>query len=281
MRQLKKRNVICRGRNKITESYFSELSKLERISPEEEANLARMVKEGDLEAKTRLVKANLRFVVSVANQYEWSGVDLADLISEGNLGLIRAAEKFDESKGFKFISYAVWWIRQSILKYILEVKGIRIPANMLGLLRKFYRANNDCLSKEGRQLSVEEFSTEANLIESQLWSLKCSLYNMSSLDSPIDDSKQTMQDYLYGSVGDDSMMEESRDIELRRILDKLLDEREQFVIKRFFGIECDREESYEEIAYQLDLTRERVRQIKEKALKKLSKSKMKLVEFLR
>jgi RNA polymerase primary sigma factor len=274
MRQLKITKSITNRESQSLEKYLQEIGKVELISPEEEVQLAIRIKQGDQRALDRLTKANLRFVVSVAKQYQNQGLSLPDLINEGNLGLIKAAQRFDETRGFKFISYAVWWIRQSVLQALAEQSRIvRLPLNKVGLTNRINKAYSQLEQEYEREPSAEEL---AEVLEIEIEEVSSSL-NISSrhvsMDSPLSDGEEnTLMDVMENpnAVATDGELDhdESLKTEISRSL-KTLTERQQDVIKYFFGIGVDHPLSLEDIGERFNLTRERVRQIKDKAISKL------------
>lgn len=274
MRQLKITNLITNRDSATLEKYFNDISKIEMLTPDEEVMLARRIKEGDQQALERLVEANLRFVVSVAKQYSHSKVPLNDLINEGNVGLIKAAKMFDETKGFKFISYAVWWIRQSIMDALNNNSRIvRIPANKIGELSKISHAVSAMEQKFEREPTTEELADFLGVNIEDIKSAGTASIKQSSLDAPFDESEGgTLLDVLDNpdAVPADIMVSEkdSLRVELERLL-STLSERESEIIKQVFGIGYEYTQTLEDIADNLGLTRERVRQIKENALRKL------------
>lgn len=274
MRQLKITQSITNRADKSLEKYLNEISKEEMITIDEETRLARRIREGDQAALDKLTRANLRFVVSVAKQYQNQGLPLIDLINEGNLGLIKAGKKFDETRGFKFISYAVWWIRQTILEALSEKSRIiRIPLNQVGSLSKI----NHTISKLEQDLerlpTHEEISVVLDIPEYKIASTVKSSLKHASIDAPLggDSESSTMLEVLLNpdSLSADSLLiKESLGIEIERSLD-ILDERSKDVIKMFYGIGEPSPRSLDEISQKLEISRERTRQIKEKGLKKL------------
>ncbi len=274
MRQLKITKSITNRESQSLEKYLQEIGKVDLLTPEEEVDLAQKIKEGDQEALERLTKANLRFVVSVAKQYQNQGLSLSDLINEGNLGLIKAAQRFDETRGFKFISYAVWWIRQSILQALAEQSRIvRLPLNKVGSLNKINRAFSELEQQFEREPSAEEL---AELLEIPTEEVETTLGVAArhvSMDAPfIDGEDNSLLDVLENnSTPDtDSALEyrESLRKEIERSLNTLTD-RQADVIKLYFGIGIEHPMSLEDIGDKFGLTRERVRQIKDKAINKL------------
>jgi len=274
MRQLKITQSITNRDSKTLEKYFNEVSKEELLTPEEEVNLARRIKTGDDVALEKLVRANLRFVVSVAKQYQHSKVPLNDLINEGNLGLVKAAQKFDETKGFKFISYAVWWIRQSIMQALADhSRFIRIPVNKIGALSKIKDAVSHMEQQYEREPTQEELAEFLGASVDEIKNATDAYSSQSSLDAPFEEGESnSLLDVIINDNADDvnSKLENlgSLRIEIDRLLVRL-SEREREVIKQFFGLGCESKLSLEDIGNDLGLTRERVRQIKEKALRKL------------
>jgi RNA polymerase primary sigma factor len=276
MRQLKITKSITNRESPSLEKYLQEIGKEEMITADEEVILARRIKEGDEKALQKLIRANLRFVVSVAKQYQNRGLSLQDLINEGNLGLIKAAQRFDETRGFKFISYAVWWIRQSILQALAEKSHIvRVPQNVSSLSNTIYKAAGALEQNFEREASVEELAEMLNLpVEKIKDTLKASGRSV-SVDAPlVDGEDSTLIDVLSNPESpraDSGLMDESLSMEIARVL-KSLPEREREIIRMCFGIGMSHEMTLEEIALKFDLTRERVRQIKEKALRMLRQS---------
>lgn len=282
MRQLKITRSITNRESASLEKYLQEIGRESMINAEEEVRLAKLIREGDQQALDKLTKANLRFVVSVAKQYQNQGLSLPDLINEGNLGLIKAAKRFDETRGFKFISYAVWWIRQSILQALAEQSRIvRLPLNQVGSLSKIMKAFARLEQEYEREPSTEEL---AELLEMPLdklaEALKVSGKHI-SMDAPfVQGEENSLIDVLENTDvprTDVGLMYESLKQEIDRILNTLAD-REREIIKMFFGIDHPHGLSLDEIALKFDLTRERVRQLKEKAIRKMrQKSKSKLL----
>ena len=272
MIQLKIIKSITNRESASLEKYLQEIGKEELLTVEEEVELAQQIRKGDRKALERLTKANLRFVVSVAKQYQNQGLTLPDLINEGNVGLIKAAEKFDETRGFKFISYAVWWIRQSILQAIAEQSRIvRLPLNQVGSVNKINKALNKFEQENERRPSVEEIAASTDIPEDKVDdALKANSRHV-SVDAPFsDDDGGSMLDIMTDtnapSVDKELLMESLRE-ELRKVLGTLK-ERERLVIKDYYGIDTE-EKTLEEIGSRYGLTRERVRQIREKAIRKL------------
>ena len=273
MRQLKITKSITNRESASFEKYLQEIGKEELITAQEEVELARRIRAGDQKALEKLVRANLRFVVSVAKQYQTQGLSLPDLINEGNLGLIKAAKKFDETRGFKFISYAVWWIRQSIMQALAEqARIVRLPLNQLGAANKVKKAFSELEQKFEREPSAEELSQLLDLPMDKIANTMKMPGKHVSMDAPlVQGEDSTLLDVIENSdsPGADSMlMNESLQKEINRSL-ATLSEREQDVIKMFYGIGIQHGLSLEEIGEKFDLTSERVRQIKEKAIKTL------------
>ena len=272
MRQLKITKSITNRESASLDKYLQEIGREELISVEEEVELAQRIRQGDQQALEKLTKANLRFVVSVAKQYQNQGLSLPDLINEGNLGLIRAAEKFDETRGFKFISYAVWWIRQSILQALAEQSRIvRLPLNQVGSLNKINKALARFEQEHERTPSPEELSLELDIPKEKISdTLRVSGRHV-SVDAPFAEGEDnSLLDVLVNGDSpnaDRGLMNESLCMEVDRALSTLT-ERERDIIRYFFGIGCA-EKTLEEIGEEFDLTRERVRQIKEKAVRRL------------
>ncbi|AHW61193.1 RNA polymerase primary sigma factor [Draconibacterium orientale] len=280
MRQLKITKSITNRESASLDKYLQEIGKEELITVEEEVELAQRIKKGDQAALEKLTRANLRFVVSVAKQYQNQGLSLPDLINEGNLGLIKAAEKFDETRGFKFISYAVWWIRQSILQALAEQSRIvRLPLNQVGSLNKINKAYSKFEQEHERKPSPEELAETLELPADKVAdTLRVSGRHV-SVDAPfVDGEDNSLLDVLVNNDSpnaDKSLINESLAREIFRAL-ATLTERESDIIKLFFGIGCQ-EMTLEEIGERFGLTRERVRQIKEKAIRRLrhtSRSKL-------
>ncbi len=282
MRQLKITKSITNRESASLDKYLQEIGREELISVEEEVELAQRIRKGDQEALYKLTKANLRFVVSVAKQYQNQGLSLPDLINEGNLGLIRAAEKFDETRGFKFISYAVWWIRQSILQALAEQSRIvRLPLNQVGSLNKINKALAHFEQEHERTPSPEELARELDLPSDKVADTMRVSGRHVSVDAPFAEGEDNnLLDVLVNSDSpnaDRLLINESLTTEVERAL-ATLSERERDIIKYFFGIGCT-EMTLEEIGDQFGLTRERVRQIKEKAVRRLrSTSRSKLLK---
>lgn len=269
MRQLKIVQSITNREGESLDRYLQEIGKEEMISIDEEAELARKIKEGDEKALDKLTKANLRFVVSVAKQYQGQGMGLIDLINEGNVGLITAAQKFDETRGFKFISYAVWWIRQSILQALAENSRIvRLPLNQVGNVSKINKYYNQFVQENERKPSPEEISDALGIEVEKVNSALFTSGKHVSMDAPlIEDEDNCLLDLLASkdnSNADSDLVSESLITEVNRAINQLPD-REAKIIRMFFGIQTP-ELSLEEIGKRMNLSRERVRQIKEKGL---------------
>ena len=275
MRQLKITKSITNRESASLDKYLQEIGKEELISVEEEVELAQRIKKGDKEALEKLTKANLRFVVSVAKQYQNQGLSLPDLINEGNLGLIKAAEKFDETRGFKFISYAVWWIRQSILQALAEQSRIvRLPLNQVGSLNKINKAYQRFEQEFERKPSAEELAELLDIpVDKIADTLKMSGRQV-SVDAPfVEGEDNSLIDVMVNEDSpnaDHTLINESLSREIDRAL-ATLTPREADIIRKFFGIGVP-EKTLEEIGIELHLTRERVRQIKEKAIRRLKSS---------
>jgi RNA polymerase primary sigma factor len=275
MRQLKIIKQVTNRETASLDKYLQEIGRVDLITAEEEVELAQRIKAGDKVALEKLTKANLRFVVSVSKQYQNQGLSLPDLINEGNLGLIKAAQRFDETRGFKFISYAVWWIRQSILQALAEQSRIvRLPLNKIGSINKINKAYSTLEQRFERPPSAQEL---ADLLEIPVEEVKQSLQNSGrhlSMDAPLkdgDESSSNMYDVLQSSESpspEKDLMHESLRKEIERSL-KTLTQREADVIRLYFGLNGKNALTLEEIGERFDLTRERVRQIKEKAIRRL------------
>jgi RNA polymerase primary sigma factor len=272
MRQLKITQSITNRESQSLDKYLHEIGKVDLITAEEEVILAQKIREGDQAALERLTKTNLRFVVSVAKQYQNQGLTLGDLINEGNLGLIKAAKRFDETKGFKFISYAVWWIRQSILQAIAEQSRIvRLPLNQVGSLSKISKAFSKLEQEFEREPSPEEL---ADILETTVDKISDTLSNSGrhvSMDAPfVQGEENTLLDVLenHEPNTDSNLINESLSEEIKRSLSTLT-EREREIVVLFFGLGASSPLSLEEIGEKFNLTRERVRQIKDKALQRL------------
>ena len=272
MRQLKISKSFTNRESASLDKYLQEIGHEELLSVEEEVELAQKIKKGDRRALERLTRANLRFVVSVAKQYQNQGLSLPDLINEGNVGLIKAAEKFDETRGFKFISYAVWWIRQSILQAITEQSRIvRLPLNQVGSVNKINRELNKFEQEHERRPSVDEIADRIDLPEDKIEEAMKANNRHVSMDAPfVDGEDNSLLDVLADNnmpMADKALVQESLRKEIDRAIE-LLNDREQKVVRAFFGIGSP-EMTLEEIGDKYNLTRERVRQIKEKAIRRL------------
>ncbi len=272
MRQLKIKKSITNRENASFERYLQEIGREELLTVEQEVELAQRIKKGDSKALEKLTKANLRFVVSVAKQYQNHGLSLQDLINEGNVGLIKAAEKYDETRGFKFISYAVWWIRQSIQQAIAEKSNlIKMPINQVETLNKITHASNKFEQEHGRRPSLDEMAENLNIEEDKIEDIVKASRRHVSADAPIGSGEGNS---LFDVIASDEETQADRELvteslreEICRMLN-VLNDRERIVITSFFGIN-QAEQTMAEIAIKCNLTRERVRQIKEKAIRKL------------
>ena len=279
MRQLKIQKSITNRSSEALDKYLVEIGRAPLISIDEEIELAQIIKKGGPQAeraKDRLVTANLRFVVSVAKQYQHQGLTLTDLIDEGNIGLIKAAQKFDETRGFKFISYAVWWIRQSILQAIAEQSRIvRLPLNQVGSLNKINHEISKFEQEHQRRPYISELSEATNIDQEKIGQSMMADGHHVSIDAPFQDGEENCMLDVMPSGEDcrtDRMVDhESMALELNNVLNEVLKEREVIIIRECFGIGCH-EKGLEEIGDQLGLTRERVRQIREKSIAKLRES---------
>ncbi len=267
------RNRKHRDENRSLDLYLQEIGETPLLTAEQEVQLARLIRQGDRNALDKLTRANLRFVVSVAKQYQNQGLSLADLVNEGNIGLIKAAKRFDETRGFKFISYAVWWIRQAILQALAEQSRIvRLPLNRVGTLHKIGRTSSTLEQEFGREPSTEEIAKELEMTALEVTdTLKISNSHL-SLDAPFSHGEDnSLLDVLTNDLQpapDDALLDESLKIEVAKALDTLT-LREAEVIGLYFGIDRERAFTLEEIGGKFGLTRERVRQIKEKAIRRL------------
>jgi RNA polymerase primary sigma factor len=274
MRQLKITKSITNRESQSLEKYLQEIGKVELITPEEEVKLAVLIKRGDQAALEKLTKANLRFVVSVAKQYQNQGLTLPDLINEGNLGLIKAAQRFDETRGFKFISYAVWWIRQSILQALAEQSRIvRLPLNKVGLTNRISKAYSQLEQEYEREPTPEELAFFLDIDTEEVAATLGVAARHVSMDQPLADGEEsTLIDVLINKdakhTDNELAVNASLNIEIERSLSTLT-ERQKEVIRYFFGLGMDHPLSLEDIGDRFSLTRERVRQIKDKAITKL------------
>ena len=273
MRQLKITKQVTNRETASLDKYLQEIGKVDLITADEEVELAQRIKAGDQIALEKLTKANLRFVVSVAKQYQNQGLTLPDLINEGNLGLIKAAQRFDETRGFKFISYAVWWIRQSILQALAEQSRIvRLPLNKIGSINKINKAYASIEQEEERAPSANEIATFLDMSESDVKESQRNSGRHVSMDAPLVEGEDSnLYDVLRSGESpnpDRELLNASLSIEIERALETLTP-READVIRLYFGLESKQSLTLEEIGEQFDLTRERVRQIKEKAIRRL------------
>ena len=275
MRQLKISQSITNRESASLQQYLSDIAKIPMVTPQEEVILTQKIRQGDQAALERLTSANLRFVVSVAKQYESSGLTLGDLINEGNLGLIKAAKRFDETKGFKFISYAVWWIRQSILQAINDhARIVRLPANKVGDLSKISKASSELEQHLERAATVEEIAEILEVTVEKVAGTLASASRHISVDAPFSSEEEnTLLDVLQnpGSGTDKEVMDDSLRTEISRSL-TMLEKRDREIVELFFGLGGSQPLSLEEIGEKYNLTRERVRQIKDKALARLRHS---------
>jgi RNA polymerase primary sigma factor len=277
MRQLKITNKITTRESLALDKYLNDIGKIDMLNAEEEADLARRIRAGDQEALDRLTQANLRFVVSVAKQYQNQGLSLSDLINEGNVGLMKAAKRFDETKGFKFISYAVWWIRQSILQAIVEYSRIvRLPLNKVGSYNKVNEAFISFVQEFEREPTEEELADILNLSPKEITNMLKGSIRHVSVDAPIggEDSDSTMLDLIADNDGrspDDALMDQSLKDEVQAGL-SILSPREVEVLSAYYGLNGHKSLTLEEIGELYCLTRERVRQIKERAIRRLRKA---------
>ncbi|MBP6429924.1 MAG: RNA polymerase sigma factor RpoD/SigA [Bacteroidales bacterium] len=273
MRQLKITKTITNRQISSLDKFLQDVSKEEMISAEEEVLLAQRIKNGDQDALDKLVKANLRFVISVAKQYQNQGLSLPDLINEGNLGLIKAAKRFDETRGFKFISYAVWWIRQAILQALAEQSRIvRLPLNQVGALNRIKKETSLLEQKLERNPTLDELSDTLNTTREKLADLISISLKAISMDAPVTEDEDINLIDIYvedGAEGTDKkVMQESLSKEISRCL-SILNQREREVIALFYGIGQNHGYTLEEVAVHFNLTKERVRQIKDRAIKRL------------
>lgn len=287
MRQFKSSQHIT-GRSSVSvNNYLRDVNRYPMATMEEEVQLAQAIRCGGREgerARQRLIEANLRFVVTVANQYHQHSMDLADLISEGNIGLIKAAERFDDTRGFKFVSYAVWWIRQAILQAVSEQgQTIRMPLNQQGLRQMYNLLLNETMQTEQRKPTTEEFAVFADINLKKAKDILNDILLTVSMDTPVsEDSELTLGDNLpSGSRSDQLVERESLKSDLRKVLFQLLTNKEYIIISRTYGLN-GQEESLAAVGTDMGLTRERVRQIREKAILKIRKSryKNKLAQYL-
>ena len=285
MRQLKISKSITNREQGALDKYLADIAKEPMITPDEEVELAQKIKMGDQIALDRLVRANLRFVVSVAKQYQNQGLSLADLINEGNVGLIKAAQRFDETKGFKFISYAVWWIRQAILQAVAEQsRMVRLPLNQVGFISRVKKTASYLEQLYQRKPTIKEIADELDMPEDKVeTALKVNAKEV-SMDAPISsDDDMTFIDTVIPEDNYDAdriVVSESESAAIKRSL-SVLNEKERKIIIYYFGLDSNKSYSLEEIGNMMDMTRERVRQVKDKALKKLrTRSKKSLLHVL-
>jgi RNA polymerase primary sigma factor len=273
MRQLKIVKQVTNRETPSLDKYLHEIGKVDLLTTEEEVELASRIRKGDHKALEKLIKANLRFVVSVSKQYQNQGLSLPDLINEGNLGLIKAAQRFDEPRGFKFISYAVWWIRQSILQALAEqARIVRLPLNKIGSINKINRAFSDLEQLYEREPSVQEIAEMLEMASEDVKDAMKSASRHISMDAPIkDDEESTLYDVLLSKDAtspDKGLLTDSLRREIERVL-SMLTYREANILRLYFGLDTKYQYTLEEIGHEFNLTRERVRQIKEKAIKRL------------
>lgn len=286
MRQLKISKSITNREQGALDKYLADIAKEPMITPDEEVELAQRIKQGDQIALDRLVRANLRFVVSVAKQYQNQGLGLADLINEGNVGLIKAAQRFDETKGFKFISYAVWWIRQAILQAVAEQsRMVRLPLNQVGFLSRVKKTASYLEQLYQRKPTMKEIADELDMPEEKIEAILKINSKEVSMDAPVtNDDDLTFIDTMVPEDNYDAdrkVVSESESAEIRRSL-SVLNEKERQIIIYYFGLDSNNHAyTLEEIGYMMDMTRERVRQVKDKALKKLrTRTKKSLLHVL-
>ena len=286
MRQLKISKSITNREQGALDKYLADIAKEPMITPDEEVELAQRIKQGDQIALDRLVRANLRFVVSVAKQYQNQGLGLADLINEGNVGLIKAAQRFDETKGFKFISYAVWWIRQAILQAVAEQsRMVRLPLNQVGFLSRVKKTASYLEQLYQRKPTIKEIADELDMPEDKIEAILKINSKEVSMDAPVtNDDDLTFIDTVVPEDNYDAdrqVISDSESAEIRRSL-SILNEKERQIIIYYFGLDSNNHAyTLEEIGYMMDMTRERVRQVKDKALKKLrTRSKKSLLHVL-
>lgn len=269
----KKRKITESRTKQSIEKYLEEIGGYSPLAPAEEVELARLIRKSNGKALDKLVKANLRFVISVAKEYQGQGLPLQDLISEGNLGLIKAAQRFDETRGFKFISYAVWWIRQSILQALAEQsRVVRLPLNRVGAINKVGRALEELEKRFGREPSMDEIADRMEITAYEVADVMKTSARHLSLDEPFKEEEgNSLLDVIESdryAPPDDTLMKESLEVEIDKVL-STLKPREAEIIRLYFGLDGDRPLTLEEIGEHFKLTRERVRQIKEKALRRL------------
>ncbi len=284
MKQLKITRQVTNRESLSLDKYLHEISRYEMVTAEEETVLAQKIRKNDINALDKLIKANLRFVVSVAKQYQNQGLSLIDLINEGNIGLIKAAKRFDETKGFKFISYAVWWIRQSILQALAEHSRIvRLPLNKITTANKVNRVFFELLQKFQREPSVKEIADELKIAPKDVQRVIANTDRNLSMDAPINDDESMSLYSIISSDGTDSpereMIRQSLTTELKRIL-STLPFREAEIIKQYYGLEMQHPLTLEEIGANFEITRERVRQLKSRTLKILKRKSKILKKYL-
>lgn len=272
MRQLKIPKQVTKRESLSVEKYLQEIGKVDLITVDKEEELARRIRKGDNEALEELVKANLRFVVSVAKQYQNQGLSLPDLINEGNLGLIKAAQRFDETRGFKFISYAVWWVRQSILQALAEQSRIvRLPLNKIGSISKLNKIFNELNQQFEREPSIDEIAKVMEVSPEEVNSIMMNAERSVSMDAPVGQEEDyTIGDFLVvdNITPEKQLISESLSMEINRLL-SVLTEREASILMYYYGLNGTHAYTLDEISEKIGLTRERVRQLKEKALKRL------------
>lgn len=276
MRQLKITQQITKRDNDSLERYLSEIARLEMITAEQEVELTRKIRQGDDEALDKMTKANLRFVVSVAKQYQNQGLTLSDLINEGNIGLIKAAKRFDESKGFKFISYAVWWIRQSILQALVEnARLVRLPLNKVGSYNKLTKVAMKFEQKYEREPSASELAELMSVTEHDISEMRKGSIKSVSMDAPVGENDDAvMGDFMKsadGHYGEQEMFKESLQKEIKNVLAGM-NKKEREIISMFYGVNGEQQISLDEIGTRMKLTKERVRQLREVAIRKIRRS---------
>jgi len=277
MKNLKIKQKITSRDSDSVDKYLREIAKIDLITSDEEVQLSNKIKKGDIKALEKLVNSNLRFVISVAKQYQNQGLSLSDLISEGNIGLIKAANRFDSTKGFKFISYAVWWIRQTILQALAEnARIVRLPVNKVGAVNKINRLFVQLTQVYEREPTPDELAKELSVDAEYVKELLSFSERTSYLDSPVSnsDDSHTLLDVISGSIEDKSAIDDSVSTQIKSLL-KTLPDREIQIIKMYFGIDFPYKYTLDEIAKQMGLTRERIRQIKTKAMRKLKTEALK------
>lgn len=284
MKQLKITKQVTNRESISLDKYLQEISKYDLISAKRETELAIKIKKGDMNAMHQLIRANLRFVISVAKQYQNQGLNLPDLINEGNIGLIKAAKRFDETKGFKFISYAVWWIRQSILQALAEyARVVRLPLNKIGSINKVNKMFYQLLQQYNREPSIDEIAKELKIAPKDVKKAMMNAERHVSMDEPLDDdNKRNMYQMLINKntlSPERNLLRESLIEELKQVLNTL-PKREAEIIKLSFGLDLPHPYTLEEIGRNFDLTRERVRQIKSRSLKKLKGRSNTLQKYL-